>query len=76
MRSQENVVEFTALEGVEAEGALVAALLEVPGVQEVRINRFEGRALVTGDPGVAAPEALREAVGRAGFQPGDVWFAE
>jgi hypothetical protein len=32
--------------------------------------------LVTGDQGVAGPEALREAVGRAGCVPGEVWFAE
>ena len=76
MRSQEIVVEFVGPDGVEREGELIAALLEVPGVHEVRINRHEGRAIVTGDTELAVPAALFEAVVRAGYEPGDVWFAE
>ncbi|HKW44593.1 MAG TPA: hypothetical protein VJN22_02985 [Candidatus Eremiobacteraceae bacterium] len=76
MRSQEIVIEFTGPAGIERESELVAALLEVPGVDAVRINRYEGRAIVTGDPALAAPAALCEAIAHAGCEPGEVWFAE
>ncbi len=64
------------MNGPDAESAVAAALSAVPGVQAVRLEANERRAVVTGDPEVANPEALGAAVRNAGCIPGDVWFAE
>ena len=50
--------------------------MAVPGVHSVRVESGEGRAVVTGDPDIAAPDALSAAIGAAGFVLGEVWFAE
>jgi Cu+-exporting ATPase len=43
------------------------ALAKVPGVEEARVNLATERASVVVDPGKVAPEALAEAVARAGY---------
>ena len=62
--------------GVDCERTVAAALMAVPGVHSVRVESGEGRAVVTGDPDIAAPDALSAAIGAAGFVLGEVWFAE
>jgi copper chaperone CopZ len=76
VRLQEIVIEVSGMNGPDAESAVAAALSAVPGVQSVHVDASERRAVVSGDPGVAGPEALSAAVRSAGCIAGDVWFAE
>lgn len=52
------------------------ALMTLPGVHAVKIDYRQGRVVVTGDPSVATPDDLTAAIERAGFDAGEVWFAE
>jgi copper chaperone CopZ len=76
VRLQEIVVEFSGVRDAEGERGVAAALMAVPGVNAVRVDVGEGRAIVTGDAAVADPDSLREAISRAGYEPGDVSYAE
>jgi copper chaperone CopZ len=76
VRSQEIVVEIAGMKAADCEPLVAAALMAVPGVHAVRVERDQGRAVVTGDPSVAVPELLRAAVAGAHFEPGDVWLPE
>jgi len=76
VRLQEIIVEVSGMQTGDDERALTAALDAVPGVHAVRVDIGEGRAIVTGDAGVADPNALRAAIGDAGYEAGEVWFAE
>jgi copper chaperone CopZ len=73
---QEIVIEISGLSGPDAESTVAAALRTVPGVRTVHVDAREKRAIVTGDPAVAVPEALRAAIQSAGFSAADIWFAE
>ena len=64
------------MNSADAERSIAAALSAVPGVQAVRVEASERRAVVTGDPDVAVPEALSAAIRNAGCIAGVVWFAE
>ena len=76
MRLQEIVIEVSGIRDAQGERTVAAALSAVAGVQSVRVDANERRAVVTGDPVVANPETLRAAIRAAGFATGDVWFAE
>jgi copper chaperone CopZ len=76
VRLQEIVIEVLGMSSPDAERSVAAALGAVPGVRAVRVEANERRAVVTGDPDIAAPEALSEAIRNAGCIAGDVWFAE
>jgi copper chaperone CopZ len=76
VRLQEIVVEISGMSNADTETAVAAALRAVPGVRSVRLDVLEARAVVTGDPDVAAPDSLRAAVRSAGCAAGEVWFAE
>ena len=76
MRLQEIVVEFSGLIDAEGELAVATELMALPGVHAVRVDVGEGRAVVTGDAAVAAPETLRAAIDRAGYEPGEISCAE
>jgi copper chaperone CopZ len=76
VRLQEIVIEVSGMSGPDAENTVAAALRRLPGVQSVHVDTREKRVVVTGDPHLSAPEALRVAVQSAGFAVDDVWFAE
>ena len=76
VRLQEIVIEVSGMSGAATESTVAAALRGVPGVQSVHVDAHEGRAVVTGDPDVAAAETLRSAIRSTGCVAGDVWFAE
>jgi copper chaperone CopZ len=76
VRLQEIVIEVSGMSGPDVESAVAAALSAVPGVQSVHVDANERRAVVTGDPDVAIPEALSAAIRNAGCIAGEVWFAE
>jgi copper chaperone CopZ len=76
VRLQEIIIEVSEMCDAQAESTVAAALSAVAGVQSVRVDANERRAVVTGDPVVATPEKLRAAIRGAGFATGDVWFAE
>ncbi len=48
-------------------GEVHQALLEIPGVSRASVRLAEGRALVTFDPDITAPEVLVERLHRARF---------
>jgi copper chaperone CopZ len=75
VRLQEIVIEVSGM-SADAESTVAAALRAVPGVRSVVVEANERRAVVTGDPDIAIPDALCAAIRSAGCAPGDVWFAE
>lgn len=58
------------------EQRVAAALAAVSGVVAARASCAERQAVVTADATEATPERLRTAVKEAGYEPGDVRFAE
>jgi copper chaperone CopZ len=76
VRLQEIVIEVFGMRDAQGESTVAAVLRAVAGVQSVRVDANERRAVVTGDPDVATAETLGAAIRGAGFETGDVWFAE
>ena len=76
MRIQEIVIEVSGLTDPDCEKRISDALMAVSGVRAVRVSLAEGRVVVSGDPDIATPDALSHAIGIAGGEPGEIWFAE
>jgi copper chaperone CopZ len=76
VRVQEIAIEVSGMTSPDCEKRVSEALMAVSGVGAVRVSRAEGRAVVSGIPDVATPDALSMAVAQAGYVPGDVSFAE
>jgi copper chaperone CopZ len=76
VRVQEIVIEVSGMTSPDCEQQISDALAAVPGVHAVRVKFNEGRAVVSGDPDAAHPDALRTAIAGAGYTAGDIWFAE